>query len=82
VARWRAETEPGVPERLCRFIAGEWPGGTVAERAERYKRARLDYLAEHGGRVVAFGGKFGDLVDVLADAHERRLILAAGQLPG
>lgn len=45
---WRRRpATPGVPERLCRFVAAEWPGaGCPHEALDMWKAACAAWLAE------------------------------------
>lgn len=68
-----------MPERLCRFVPSEWPGGCPHEALEAWAGACADWLAadsaRSGGRWFAAGGsrrrlpfgEFGDAVDVLRE---------------
>jgi hypothetical protein len=48
VARWRDDEEP-VPERLARFVAGEWP---APDPAGAWGAAARGWLAAHPGREL------------------------------
>jgi hypothetical protein len=51
VARWRDDDDP-VPERLARFVASEWPGADVQDRAQAWGAACRAWLAGRPGRVL------------------------------
>lgn len=67
----RPEEAP-VPEVLCRFVAGEWPG---SDPWGEWTAARRAWLAEHGDETP-----LGDTVDVIKGEIEakRRRSLAGG----
>ena len=48
----RRRKRPGspVPERLARFVPGEWPGGCPHEALDAWKAAAADWLAADGTR--------------------------------
>jgi hypothetical protein len=58
--RRRQTAGPGVPERLCRFLEGEWPGATAEDRFRAWCEARLAYVRLHGDGTV-----LGDPLDVI-----------------
>jgi len=75
VTRWPRRRQPEIadaPERLVRFVPGEWPGG-VWESYAAWKAARHLWHVEH---VPKGGiGPLGDFIDVLKfeRATRRRL---------
>lgn len=72
VAR-RRRLASGAPERLCRFVASEWPGACCPRSAAAlWRRACLAWLAGEPGRSLPFG-EHGDVVDVMS---------AEGRAPG
>jgi hypothetical protein len=60
VRRRQVGRGPAVPEVLCRFVAGEWPGATAEERFRTWCEARLEYVRQHGDGTV-----LGDPLDVI-----------------
>jgi hypothetical protein len=63
-----------VPERLCRFVAGEWEG-TPGERFGAWEEARLAFAKEHPNTVLGSG------LDVLrANLAEARRLWREGAL--
>jgi hypothetical protein len=70
VKRRRKPSDPGVDDRLFRFIASEWPGTDVREAFEAWRLARLEFV-EANPR-----GALGGLLDVLrVNAAERQRIV-------
>lgn len=66
MARRRSPDEP-VPERMCRFIAGEWPEPHVWDSFAAWKQARHAWGAAHPESVL------GDIVDMLRGERDARL---------
>lgn len=66
---WRRHpASPGVPEKLARFVASEWPDAKCWHEAVReWSRACLDWLAADPGRALPFGQN-GDAIDALNEA--------------
>jgi hypothetical protein len=61
VARWRKRDQwDGVPEELCRFVLGEWPG-CAHEQVQAWSKACLAWVAADVDHVLPIG----DPVDIL-----------------
>ena len=68
MARRRQPDEP-VPERLCRFVAAEWPDPDWWDSYRSWKAARREWGAAHPDSVL------GDVVDQLRAERAMRLRL-------
>jgi hypothetical protein len=58
-----------VPAELCRFDPLDWVPGD--EGVDRWKRACLQWLSDHPGRVLPFG-EYGDVLSVLRESIRLR----------
>jgi hypothetical protein len=68
---WRRRVSAGVPERLCRFVAAEWPGADCIHQALRdWEDACLAWVDEHPGSLPF--GEYGCGIDVLREAGKYR----------
>ena len=65
--------EAGVPERLCRFVPSEWPGGCVHEALDMWKQSCADWLAADSAREPPPGADADDNRGWLAGGTRRRL---------
>jgi hypothetical protein len=65
--------EAGVPERLCRFVPSEWPGGCAHEQLNAWKSAAADWLAADTAREPPPGASADDSRWWLAGGTRRRL---------
>lgn len=65
--------EAGVPERLCRFVPSEWPGGCVHEQLEAWKGACAGWLAADSTRPPRPGADPDDDRWWLVGGTRRRL---------
>ena len=65
--------EAGVPERLCRFVPSEWPGGCVHEQLEAWKQSCADWLAADSTREPRPGARAEDSRWWLAGGSRRAL---------
>jgi hypothetical protein len=63
MARWKSGSDLP-PERLCRFLAGEWPGD---DPLADWRRSALAWLAQDPSRRMPFGDA-GDELDVLKES--------------
>ena len=50
VGRWHEDSEPA-PERLCRFVPGEWPGDLI-EATAAWGEACREWLEANPGRML------------------------------
>jgi hypothetical protein len=74
----------GVPEELCRFVAGEWPDAAcIHEALAAWSDACIAWVEKHPDSLPF--GVYGDFVDVLnvAGVYSRGMPLCpAGRRPG
>ncbi len=75
MARWRADPVEGAPERLCRFVAAEWPGVSPYGPVTEWMQACLDWLGEDSSRRLPFGDD-GDALVVIRESA--RITMAGG----
>lgn len=71
--RRRETAGPAAPERLCRFVVGEWPGATREDAFRAWGAARLEFVARYPNTSL------GDALDVLAGHVELQRRWASGQ---
>jgi hypothetical protein len=71
--RRRRRPGPAVPERLARFVPGEWPGGCIHEQLDAWKDAAADWLAADSTREPRPGAAADDSRWWLAGGSRRRL---------
>jgi hypothetical protein len=64
----RRRKRPGspVPERLARFIPGEWPGGCPHEALQAWRDGCMAWVAVHPDSLPF--GEFGGWLDVMREA--------------
>ena len=71
MSRWPGRLPPPrepAPERLCRFVPSEWPGGSV----DAWRIAALEWLDADPRRRLPFG-VVGDEVDAIRESARLKL---------
>ena len=66
---------PAVPERLCRFVAAEWPEDEPYAALRSWQLARQAWVDAHGS-----GTELGNPLDVVRGHREARIRLAEAGL--